>query len=518
MKPTYEELENKIEALEKQDLECRLTEEEIIKKKNEWVRTFDAVSDLIAILDDRYRIVRVNKAMADRIGMNPDEAVGLTCYEHVHGTKAPPSFCPHSKLLETGKRGVAEFHEERLGGDFLVSVSPLHDTEGRLIGSVHIAHDITKRKQTEEALRKSEENYRNLVSLSPDPMVIIQEGNNQLLSSSFTELFGYNQADVDDGLGILELIPEDYKEAVRKRLEDRLSGKTVQKSMRVDIMAKDGKRISCESSGILIQYSGRPAILLTIHDITERIKAQEALEKAYDDLQREMEERKRLEKTLMQEEKLKTLGTIAAEVAHEIRNPVVSIGGFAQRLKQKAPDLAECDIILSESQRLEKILSRIGNYLEPVELHPKECSVNTIITDCLNLLSSETESRQVKCLLDLAPGLSTAYVDSEILGQIFINLIHNATEAMDKGEELLIKSFESDHEINIEFKNQAQGLRVKYPEALCMPFAEGGQSFGLPLCYRLLKDLGGFLSFTQDNDFIVFTVSLPKTVKPIPLT
>jgi signal transduction histidine kinase len=229
-----------------------------------------------------------------------------------------------------------------------------------------------------------------------------------------------------------------------------------------------------------------------------------------------MAERKRLEKALMQEEKLKTLGAIAAEVAHEIRNPLVSIGGFAQRLKQKFPDSHECEIILSQSQRLEKILSRIRNYLEPVELHPVGCSVNTIITDCLDLLSPETEQRQVRCILELAPRLPAAYADPEILTQIFINIILNAFEAMGKGGTLNVKTFESDQELHIEFKNQAPGLKVEFSETLFMPFAEGGQSFGLPLCFRLLKDMGGFLFFTQDNDCIIATVSLPKTVEPRP--
>ncbi len=217
-----------------------------------------------------------------------------------------------------------------------------------------------------------------------------------------------------------------------------------------------------------------------------------------------------LEKTLVQREKLKTLGAIAAEVAHEIRNPLVSIGGFAQRLKQKFPTLHECDIILSESQRLEKILSRIRNYLEPVEIHPKECAVNIIISECVALLSPETEQKQVKCTLDLSLGLPFVYADPEVLTQIFINLIRNATNAMENGGTLVIKAYESDQDIRIDFKNLARDLEVKHPETLFMPFAEGGQSIGLPLCYRLLKDMGGLLSFMQQRDYIIFTVSLSK--------
>ena len=376
-----------------------------------------------------------------------------------------------------------------------------------------LLQEVTERKRAEEAVRDNEEKYRNLVRMSPDPLFIIQDGRQQMFSSVFTEVFGYTEDDIENGLDILDLISEDYKQIVQKRLADRFAGKKVSRSLRVDIVAKDGRIIPCESSGVLIRYEGRSAVLVIIRDITERIQAQEALEKAYKDLQREMEERKRLEKTLMQEEKLKTLGAISAEVAHEIRNPLVSIGGFAQRLKQKFPTLPESDIILNQSKRLEKILERIRRYLEPVELHPRGCYVNAILSDCLNLLSPATEARQVSCILELTQGLTPAYADPEILSQIFINLVRNATEAMDKGGELYVKSYESDKEVQIEFKNQAGRLNIKHPETLFMPFAEGGQSFGLPLCYRLLKDMGGLLSFTQDDDCIVFTVSLPKMSK-----
>jgi len=238
-----------------------------------------------------------------------------------------------------------------------------------------------------------------------------------------------------------------------------------------------------------------------------------AIVEANEKLQLEIEERKRLEKALMQKEKLKTLGAIAAEVAHEIRNPLVAIGGFAQRLKQKFPDLHECDIILNESQRLEKILSRIRSYLEPVELHPQECTVNRIVSDCLDLLSPETERKDLKCQIDLDPDLSAAYADPEILSQIFINLIRNATEAMEKEGILVIKTFETDKDVHIEFKNQTHGLKIEDPEAMFMPFSEGGHSFGLPICYRLLKDMGGLLSFAQEKDVMVFAVTLPKVHK-----
>jgi PAS domain S-box-containing protein len=129
-------------------------EEAIVRAKEEWERTFDAVSDPIMVLDQEYRIVRANKAMADKFGITPLEAVGLICYQNVHGTQEPPAHCPHTRLMADDQEHTAEIHEERLGGDFLISVSPIHDADGRLIGSVHVSHDITERKRVEEALRQ----------------------------------------------------------------------------------------------------------------------------------------------------------------------------------------------------------------------------------------------------------------------------------------------------------------------------------------------------------------------------
>ncbi len=126
--------------------------EELRRATENWERTFDAVPDLIAIIDQHYRIVRVNRAMAARLRQTPAACPGLHCYEAIHGLSAPPAFCPHAQLLQDGQEHVAEVREERLGGDFIVTTSPIYDAAGRLTGSVHIAHDITERKQAEDAL------------------------------------------------------------------------------------------------------------------------------------------------------------------------------------------------------------------------------------------------------------------------------------------------------------------------------------------------------------------------------
>lgn len=135
--------------------ERKIAEDAVIREKKEWESTFDAVPDLIAILDTNYHVIRANKAMANRLGVNPLEVIGVTCFEVVHGLKEPPIFCPHRKLLEDSHEHTAEVHEDRIGGDFIVSVSPLFDSKGKLMGSVHVARDITDRKKAEDQVKKS---------------------------------------------------------------------------------------------------------------------------------------------------------------------------------------------------------------------------------------------------------------------------------------------------------------------------------------------------------------------------
>src|SRR5690606_23468198 len=83
-------------------------EEKAFQATQHWGSTFDTVPDLIAILDNEYRIIRANQAMAKRLGMAPEECKGLTCYQAVHGMGEPPSFCPHRRLLEDGLEHTVE--------------------------------------------------------------------------------------------------------------------------------------------------------------------------------------------------------------------------------------------------------------------------------------------------------------------------------------------------------------------------------------------------------------------------
>jgi len=132
-----------------------LIEKSILGSPKGWELIFDAIPDLIAIVDIDHRIVKMNKALADKIGKSHDHMVGSVCHKAIHNSENPPVNCPHMQLLKDGLEHSTEIYEENLGGYFTITVSPINDTEGNLIGSIHIAHDFTKRKEIEDELEKA---------------------------------------------------------------------------------------------------------------------------------------------------------------------------------------------------------------------------------------------------------------------------------------------------------------------------------------------------------------------------
>jgi PAS domain S-box-containing protein len=261
---------------------------------------------------------------------------------------------------------------------------------------------------------------------------------------------------------------------------------------------------------------GQQALEGFIADITAHRQAMDELRKHQDHLAELVEERTReletAQKTLVQREKLKTLGIIAAEVAHEIRNPLVAIGGFARRLQKKDPEQMESGIILKETIRLERMLDRVTNYLKPVESSPVDCSVKTVLIECRNLLAPELAGRKIALHLQLDEEPALVYADPDILMQIFINAIEYGIDSMKAGDALIIRTWGDEQNLYVELKNQGAREKIKEPELLFLPFDEGGESIGLPLAYRLVKDMGGLITFSQEEGCLVFTISLPKHV------
>lgn len=149
-----ERLRQRIAELETKEKGGKKAEGEIKISSEEWETTFDAITDLVSIQDRDFRIVRVNKVYADTLGMKAEKLIGKPCYEVIHGTKEPWLHCPHKKTLEAKESVTEEFFEPRLGIYLEVSTSPILNKKGEVIGSIHVAKDITRRKRAERELQE----------------------------------------------------------------------------------------------------------------------------------------------------------------------------------------------------------------------------------------------------------------------------------------------------------------------------------------------------------------------------
>ena len=139
---------------------------EITVRRDEWECTFDAVPDLIAIIDQNFRITRINKAMADRLGVPEGKVKGKLCHELVHNRGEPCDVCPFARLLVDGKTHTAEIHEKNLDGIFLVTASPICDISGTVTGTVHVMHDVTEARRSEDAIHSANKKLSMLSSIT----------------------------------------------------------------------------------------------------------------------------------------------------------------------------------------------------------------------------------------------------------------------------------------------------------------------------------------------------------------
>ncbi len=373
-----------------------------------------------------------------------------------------------------------------------------------------------KRKNAE--LIESEKRCRALIESSPDAFLVIDaERRIVAVNRTFQEMFGYEPTViVGKTTRVLHPTEQSYR-ALEWKIDAALRGENVR--IEWELMRMDGTRLPVEETIASIGDGSGPAksFVAVFRDISKRKRAERELALYRTRLEEMVEERTRdlkaAQRALLQKEKLKTLGSISAKVAHEIRNPLTSIGGFAKRLQNRYPEAKEARIILYESERLEGLLNRIIEYLKPVEIKPQACDVNEVIRETLELFSPELDERSLKRRLELAPDLPPAYVDPGVLTQFLVNVIKGIANVMDNRGILKIRSFECGGRITVAFENPI-GAGLKDPETIFLPFGEDSQ-LRMSVCSRLLEDMGGQLSFAQEQRSLTLTISLPKVTAEV---
>lgn len=141
-------------------------------KEFDFEHIFDMSPDLICILDCEHNIIRANQSMVKRVGVSSEKLCGSKCFWIMHQKDEPPAFCVHSQMLYDGQPHTCEMFIEQLEGWFSVNATPLLNNEGNIIGSIHIARDISDFKQTEKKLKESERLNTALVEHLPQKIFI----------------------------------------------------------------------------------------------------------------------------------------------------------------------------------------------------------------------------------------------------------------------------------------------------------------------------------------------------------
>jgi len=270
-----------------------------------------------------------------------------------------------------------------------------------------------------------------------------------------------------------------------------------------------GKEITPEDAHLLE--------MIVEHATTSLRAAQlkESLKRNIDSLKANYRKIKAYEERIMKAERLAISGELTSSVVHEIKNPLVAIGGFARNLLQSSnitgPDREKLEIIANEAFRLESYLNNLQSRV--TELKLEEGDINQILEDNCQLIHGDLKERNISLKKKLSAGISKTQFDNVKLHEVFLNLLQNAIEAIETDGVIEIRSWEADGHINVEIKDTGRGIPKDQLAKIFTPFfttKENGSGLGLAFVSKIVRDHGGNISVSStEGKGTSFLVSLP---------
>ncbi len=222
---------------------------------------------------------------------------------------------------------------------------------------------------------------------------------------------------------------------------------------------------------------------------------------------------------LVRSERFAAVGEAAAYVSHEIKNPLMVIGGLARQVQKKLegnPPLKEkLEIIQKEVQRLENFLGEIRDFTRPAAPLKKEINLNDIIQEVEALLEGEAKKQGITLTEHLDPALPCLQADPNQMKQVLLNLVKNAFEAMDSGGRVTLSTGCEDNHIWFAVQDTGVGMPPEVQEKIFNPFfttKEKGTGLGLAVIHKIISDHQGTVSVQSSPEHgTTITVKLPCT-------
>ncbi|MDL1970798.1 MAG: PAS domain S-box protein [Candidatus Desulfofervidaceae bacterium] len=483
-KPLYVQLMDHVTARLFWDIfqieEQRIKAEETLRYTNElWENIFNCIQDFILVIDKNYSVINVNQAVLDKTGLSKEEVKKKKCYELARKLffyKPCDVYeypCPLEEAFRTGKpisRLYTIEKPEESETYIEITIYPLKVNATTEL-AVEIQRDITDFVVCSAALEESEKKFYSIFETARDAIIILDEHLKiHLANKAVEKIFGYSKEELVQ-ISILELVPQNQTEFYRFLKNISPSGEDIL----IIGIKKGGQRFPLRASLSSFTFKGKRFFTVIMRDQTHHQQMQEKL---------------------LQAEKMAAIGQTASYLMHEIKNPLLVIGGFAQQLLKQAEGRTKerLEIILEEVKRLEKLLNDVRDFTKPIPLEKHLFNINELILKTLSLFKTEAQKHEVKINVNLDQNLPKIEADAELIKQVLINVIKNAIEVMPDGGKINVVSEKENGYVRIEIEDTGPGIPPEKLKEIFNPFfttKRKGTGLGLTISYRIIKDHGG---------------------------
>jgi two-component system sensor kinase FixL len=495
-----EEIEGLRESLVQKDREI-----EKLKINNLFLGTlFDGISEEILVLDPDFNIKDVNRAFLKRYGVRKSEVLGKKCYQIKQRSNAPCSSgekaCPLVRAKETGERvEVTHYHRDGKGEtkELFLIMYPVKFRGKKVRYFMEIARDVTEYRGLIRELQTSEKRFRAILDTATDAVLSIDENHRIILfNNAAQKIFGYSRQEVL-GADLNLLIPPKYGDHQRyvRRFLERRESEIVGKTISLTGLRKNGEEFPMDLSLSFLEMDERITFTAIIRDVTEH---------------------RQLERKLLQSERLAAVGQAAAHVAHEIKNPLMIIGGFSNQIRQRLEDekdVQKLDMILEEVRRLEGLVANLGDFTKEYRLVKRPASINSVMKDVLEIMAGVCSLEKYEFKEFLSTEVAEINCDPDKLRQVFINIITNGLQAMSDGGAISVSTGRVPHGIEVRITDEGTGIPEEDLEHIFEPFyttRERGSGLGLSISYKIVEaHHGDIWAVSSPGKGASFIIQLP---------
>ncbi|NIS60112.1 MAG: PAS domain-containing protein [Proteobacteria bacterium] len=234
---------------------------------------------------------------------------------------------------------------------------------------------------------------------------------------------------------------------------------------------------------------------------------------------RDMREIRELQEKVRRSERLASLGRLASGIAHEIRNPLSSIKGFAQyfqgKLKPTSQDRGYADIMIREVERLDRVIAGLLDFARPQEPHPEPASIRQILDHSLQLLESDLQEKDIEVERNYNDGDTNLNIDRDQITQAFLNIFKNSLESMEEGGKLKISLNRNRDKSMVEIRvsDTGSGISRENLSRIFDPFfstKKKGTGLGLAITLKIIENHGGEIGVdNSEGEGTTFRIRLP---------